>query len=106
MAFFLPYQGELVALGIGAFGPLDPRLDSPTFGCITSTPKPGWAQTDVVGPLRRALDLPVAFDTDVNAAAFGEYLWGVAQDHPENHWHGRHDAVAQLLTLEAVGLVP
>ncbi len=79
VAFFLPYQGELVALGIGAFGPLDPRLDSPTFGCITSTPKPGWAQTDVVGPLRRALDLPVAFDTDVNAAAFGAYLWGVAQ---------------------------
>lgn len=79
IAFFRPYRDRLVGLGIGAFGPLDPRLDSPSFGCITSTPKPGWAQTDVAGALRQALDLPVAFDTDVNAAALGEYRWGAAQ---------------------------
>lgn len=79
VAFFAPYQGGLAALGIGSFGPLDPHQDSPTFGYITSTPKPGWAQTDLAGPLRQALHVPVAFDTDVNAAAFGEYCWGAAQ---------------------------
>jgi fructokinase len=29
--------------------------------------------------LQAELDLPVVFDTDVNAAAFGEYRWGAAQ---------------------------
>lgn len=79
VAFFAPYRDELAALGIGTFGPLDLHPDSPTFGFITTTPKPGWARTDVVGPLHRALALPVVCDTDVNAAAFGEHCWGAAQ---------------------------
>ncbi|HOG45982.1 MAG TPA: ROK family protein [Anaerolineae bacterium] len=69
----------LVAVGIGSFGPVDPNPASPTFGSITSTPKPGWAHTDLVGPIGRALGVPVAFDTDVNAAALGEHRWGAAQ---------------------------
>ena len=69
----------LTAIGVGAFGPLDPDPHSPTFGYITTTPKPGWAQTDIVGTLRRGLGLPVGFDTDVNAAALGEHRWGAAQ---------------------------
>lgn len=79
MAFFTPYRAALAALGIGAFGPLDPHPASPTFGYITTTPKPGWARTDLAGTLQRALGLPVAFDTDVNAAALGEHAWGAAQ---------------------------
>ena len=70
----------LAAVGIGSFGPLDLRLDSPTYGCVTSTPKPGWRDADVVGPIRKALGLPVALDTDVNAAALGEYRWGTRGD--------------------------
>ena len=70
----------LRAIGIGSFGPVDLNPDSKTFGYITTTPKPGWAHTDVVGWLQSALDLPVTFDTDVNAAAFGEYRWGAARD--------------------------
>ena len=69
----------LAAVGIAAFGPLDPNPDSPTFGYITTTPKPGWANTDLAGAIRRELDLPVGFDTDVNAAALGEHQWGAAQ---------------------------
>jgi fructokinase len=68
------------AIGVGSFGPLDLDRSSPTYGFITSTPKPGWQQTDVAGKLRSALDIPIAFDTDVNAAAFGEYRWGALQN--------------------------
>lgn len=72
-------RNPLTAIGVGAFGPVDPDPRSSTFGYITTTPKPGWQQTDVVGTLRRALELPVGFDTDVNAAALGEHHWGAAQ---------------------------
>ncbi|HPD40860.1 MAG TPA: ROK family protein [Anaerolineae bacterium] len=83
IAFFREQQRRwdepLVALGVGSFGPVDPNPASPTFGFITTTPKPGWANADVVGALRQALALPIGFDTDVNAAALGEYCWGAAQ---------------------------
>src|SRR3989454_7823124 len=79
VAFFEAYRSRLMALGIASFGPLDPHPNSASFGFITSTPKPGWAHTDLAGTLSRALSLPVAFDTDVNAAAFAEQRWGAAQ---------------------------
>lgn len=80
IAFFQD-QAELpTALGIGSFGPVDPDPHSPTFGHILSTPKPGWSNTDVRGRFLEALGIPIAFDTDVNAAALGEYRWGAAQD--------------------------
>jgi fructokinase len=82
LAFFRDEQarlGPLAALGIGSFGPVDLQPGSPTFGFITSTPKPGWKNVDVAGPFRRALGLRVAFDTDVNAAALGEWRWGAAR---------------------------
>lgn len=71
--------GPLAAVGIAAFGPLDPNEGSPTYGTITSTPKPGWANTDFVGAVKAALAVPVAFDTDVNGAALGEWRWGAGQ---------------------------
>ena len=66
------------AIGIGSFGPIDVRRDSPTWGRITTTPKPGWAGTDVAGALGAALGVPLAIDTDVNVAALGEHRWGAA----------------------------
>ena len=69
----------LSAVGVASFGPVNLDSTSPTFGYITTTPKPGWANTDLVGRLKAELNLPVIFDTDVNAAAFGEYRWGAAQ---------------------------
>ena len=71
--------GPLTAVGIASFGPVDPNPASATFGFITSTPKPGWRDTDFAGAVRRALNVPVAFDTDVNVAAVGEARWGAAQ---------------------------
>ncbi len=72
-------EGALDAIGIGAFGPVDVRADSPTFGSFLNTPKPGWQQIDFAGLLRRELTVPIGFDTDVNAAALGEHQWGNAQ---------------------------
>lgn len=72
-------RGPLAAVGIAAFGPLDLDPASATYGSITTTPKPGWAGTDLAGMLRRALGTPVAIDTDVNAAAVGEHRWGAAR---------------------------
>jgi fructokinase len=77
VAFFAA-NGVLEAVGVGSFGPIDLRRSSRSFGFITTTPKPGWAQTNVAGRLEESLDVPVAFDTDVNAAALGEHRWGAA----------------------------
>ncbi|RME74331.1 MAG: ROK family protein [Chloroflexi bacterium] len=69
----------LAAVGIASFGPVDPDPASPTFGYITSTPKPGWTNTDFAAAVGRALGVPVGFDTDVNGAALGEARWGAGQ---------------------------
>jgi fructokinase len=76
---FFEREGPVAAIGIGSFGPIDQKPGSATWGHITSTPKPGWANTDVGGEISRRLSAPVAFDTDVNAAALGEHRWGAAQ---------------------------
>jgi len=75
--FFTPYtaSGELSAIGIASFGPLDLNPNSITYGHITTTPKLAWQNTDLYGWIKRELNVPVTFDTDVNAAAFGEYYW-------------------------------
>jgi len=71
-------HGPIQALGIASFGPLDLARQSPTFGAITSTVKPGWRNTPVAAPLARAFNVPVGFDTDVNGAALAEGRWGAA----------------------------
>jgi len=70
---------DLRGLGIGSFGPLDLNRDSITYGYLTTTPKPGWAHTDLISSFGEQFNLPVGFDTDVNAAALGEYRWGAGQ---------------------------
>jgi fructokinase len=72
-------RSVLSSIGIASFGPLDPRRDSPTFGRILATPKPGWEGIDIVGPFREAFQVSVGFDTDVNGAALGEWRWGAGQ---------------------------
>jgi fructokinase len=83
IAFFKQQEqtwGRLAAIGMGSFGPIDPRPGSPTYGCILPTPKPGWAGTDLVSMLRAAFDIPIGFDLDVNAAALAEWRWGAMQN--------------------------
>ena len=49
---------------------MDPK--SKTYGYITTTPKPNWANVDVVGALKKRVDVPIYFTTDVNSSAYGE----------------------------------
>ena len=53
-------HGPLAALGIGSFGPVELDRASPKWGFITTTPKPGWADTDVARHLAAALGGVVA----------------------------------------------
>ena len=78
-ADFFRANGALTAVGIGSFGPIVLDKRSPNWGWITTTPKAGWSGTDLVGTLTAKLDVPLALDTDVNAAALGEHTWGAAQ---------------------------
>jgi fructokinase len=78
LAFF---QGKnLAAIGIGCFGPVDLDRGSPTYGSILSTPKLSWRNFPIVQRFEQALGIPVGFDTDVNAAALGEAVWGCTRD--------------------------
>ncbi|AQY51780.1 fructokinase [Listeria weihenstephanensis FSL R9-0317] len=77
--FFKQYEGELEAIGVGSFGPIDVRKSSPTYGYITSTPKLAWRNYDIVGALKKAFSVPIGFTTDVNAAALGEVTLGAAE---------------------------
>lgn len=66
------------ALGIASFGPVSIDQTAGNYGFITSTPKPGWAGTDVAKRLRTRYDVPTGFHTDVVGAALGEARWGAA----------------------------
>ncbi|WP_264191181.1 ROK family protein [Fictibacillus halophilus] len=70
---------QIEALGVGSFGPIDLNQESSTYGFITSTPKKHWKNVNLLGELKKHIDVPMAFDTDVNAAALGELEWGAAK---------------------------
>ncbi|MDR1180250.1 MAG: ROK family protein, partial [Spirochaetales bacterium] len=72
-------HGKIQAIGICSFGPIDVNENSPRYGYITTTPKPGWRDVDILGAFRSAFQVPVGFDTDVNGAALGEARWGAAR---------------------------
>lgn len=78
-AFFDQYQDELKAIGIGSFGPIEVRQSSPRYGYILSTPKLAWKNFDFLSAMKARYDIPMAWTTDVNAAAVGEASLGAAK---------------------------
>lgn len=72
-------EKEIEALGIACFGPIDLNKDSDTYGYITTTPKLAWQNFDIVGTLKKALNVPIGFDTDVNGSVLGESTWGIGK---------------------------
>ncbi len=71
--------GELSAFSIGSFGPLSLSPVATDYGCITSTPKLGWQNVDLLAHFRDTVAAPTVLDTDVNCAAVGERLFGSGQ---------------------------
>jgi fructokinase len=67
---------DIVSLGIGSFGPVDIHRDSPDYGMIQNTPKIKWRNYNIIKSLKEEIDVPMIIDTDVNAAALGEYMTG------------------------------
>lgn len=70
---------QVQAVGIGSFGPINIDPKSPHYGFVTTTPKPGWSNFNFLGTLRQSINVPFGWDTDVNAAAYGEVTWGAAK---------------------------
>lgn len=76
-AFFDQYSLE--CMGVGSFGPIDVNKHSKTYGHIMATPKRGWEGFDFLGAIKQHYHMPIAWTTDVNAAAYGEFKKGNAQ---------------------------
>lgn len=77
IAFFS--QHAICALGVATFGPAQVHADSPEYGAILHTPKLAWQGYPLCQTLSRALNVPFACDTDVNAAALAEVRLGAAR---------------------------
>lgn len=67
------------AIGVASFGPVSIDPQSGDYGKITSTPKPGWANTDIARRLGARYGVPVGFHSDVVGAAMAEARWGAGQ---------------------------
>ena len=76
VAEFFDSVGPVAALGIASFGPVDLDPDSPGFGSIMDTPKPGWSGARLLGRLSEAVGVPAGIQTDVEAAAVAEQILG------------------------------
>ena len=70
---------DIASLGIATFGPVDLNKESSTYGYILKTPKLAWANYDLLGNLKKSLDVPMEIDTDVNGACLGEMTFGCAK---------------------------
>jgi len=72
-------KAAIQALGIGMFGPVECDTASMHWGYVLNTPKPGWIDIDVAQRLQSALGVPIRLETDVGAAAIGEWMWGAGK---------------------------
>ncbi|MEP6938268.1 MAG: ROK family protein [Rudaea sp.] len=70
---------RVAAIGIASFGPVVVDAASADFGCILATPKPGWSNFNLRAALADRFGVPIAVDTDVNAAAIAEHALGAGR---------------------------
>lgn len=68
------HQYNIKALGVATFGPLELRKDKIGFGNITTSPHLTWQNISLYKILKQKLNIPIALTTDVNGAAYGEYI--------------------------------
>jgi fructokinase len=69
----------LAGIAIAAFGPLVVDELSPDYGHVLNTPKANWSGSNLRAGLARRFAVPVAIDTDVNAAAQAEWQRGAGE---------------------------
>lgn len=74
-AEWLEAHKPFAGIGVASFGPVDLDKKSPTYGYVTTTPKPNWGMADVLKYFKK-FDVPIEFDTDVNAPALAEQQLG------------------------------
>lgn len=70
--FFTKYPVD--AIGVGAFGPIELDTKKDNYATILNTPKLLWIGFNYLEGLK-PLGVPVFVTTDVNAAAYGEYVF-------------------------------
>lgn len=73
---------RIAAAGMAAFGPLIIDPASPDYGQMQATSKPGWSGTNLRAALEARLGIPIAVDSDVNAAAIAEQKLGAGEGLP------------------------
>ncbi len=71
---------EILSLGIGSFGPVDVNPKSDTYGYILDTPKLAWKGYDLIGNIKKSLNVPIELDTDVNGSCLGEMTFGCGKN--------------------------
>ena len=76
VAAFFDRGQPVAALGIASFGPVDLDPDSPDYGSLVDTPKPGWSGTPILSRLSEAVGVAAGIQTDVEAAAVAEQALG------------------------------
>ncbi len=62
------YGRQLVSIGIGAAGDVDPER-----GVLRFSPNLAWRSVKIAGPLEKLTGLPCAMENDANMAAWGAY---------------------------------
>ncbi|WP_417898734.1 ROK family protein [Bacillus haimaensis] len=76
-SFFKKYR--LSSIGIGSFGPIELNKKKESYGEILNTPKLDWKNFNIYHVFKEKYNIPIFLDTDVNAAALGEYHYGAAK---------------------------
>lgn len=75
--FFEDY--DLESVGIGTFGPIVLDSESEDYGLLISESKKGWKGINLFAEFKNNLSSVIKIDTDVNAAAIGEYNYGAGR---------------------------
>ena len=76
-SFFSNFQ--ISGLGVGSFGPLVLNSDSTEYGLLVAESKKGWKGVNMIKALS-IINSNLIIDTDVNAAAIGEYRYGAGKN--------------------------
>lgn len=71
------YGRQLVSIGIGAAGDVDPER-----GILRFSPNLGWGSVKIAGPLEKLTGLPCSMENDANMAAWGAYEIEMARKTP------------------------